>query len=155
MEKRKRQKVDPESRSVKDAKAYRAGQVIVDGYGDRCLFCGETESLHRHHVSAGSKHLIGMGSGSWRRILGRKRSKHADAVLFELSQTVPLCGCCHGIVHYAGEGTVLWGFPGTISYRQGEGILFVPYRAGASFFFDIDELRADVLAGVQRRLKGE
>jgi hypothetical protein len=119
------------------------------------MFCGETESLHRHHVPAGSKRLIGMESGAWRRILGWKRSKHAAAVLFELSQTIPLCGNCHGIVHYAGAGTALWGFQGTISYRPDAGINFAPMRAGATFFMTIEELRADILAGVERRLKGE
>jgi hypothetical protein len=75
-------------------------------------------------------------------------------VLYELSQTVPLCGCCHGIVHYAGEGTLLWGFPGTISFSPGGGILFVPARSGGSFYYTIAELRADVLDGVKRRLEG-
>jgi hypothetical protein len=28
-------------------------------------------------------------------------------------------------------------------------------RAGATFFMTIEELRADILAGVERRLKGE
>ena len=117
------------------------------------MFCGATEHLARHHVAVGTKSLIGVGSGAWRRILGWKKSKHRAAVLHELSQTVPLCQGCHAVVHHAGAHTILWGFVGTIAYTPA-GVFFIPQGARAPVFMSVDELRREVLRGVWLSLGG-